>query len=67
MLPFLQGVYMSEGIAALVAGVITSIVYHIPESFCKARSRSKGAETTCGQSGVTEINRYLHQKDRYDL
>lgn len=37
MLPFLQGVYMSEGIAALVAGVITSIVIFttFPKVFAK--------------------------------
>ena len=37
MLPFLQGVYMSEGIADLVAGVNTSIIIltTFPKVFAK--------------------------------
>ena len=43
MLPFLQGVYMSEGIAALVAGVITSIVIltTFPKVFAKREAEVK--------------------------
>lgn len=43
MLPFLQGVYMSEGIADLVAGVITSIVIFttFPKVFAKREAEVK--------------------------
>ena len=43
VLPLLQGVYMSEGIADLVAGVITSIVIFttFPKVFAKRETEVK--------------------------
>ena len=43
MLPLLQGVYMSEGIADLVAGVIASIVIFttFPKVFAKREAEVK--------------------------
>lgn len=43
VLPLLQGVYMSEGIADLVAGVITSIVIFttFPKVFAKREAEVK--------------------------
>uniref|UniRef100_UPI004027A821 hypothetical protein n=1 Tax=Candidatus Fimenecus sp. TaxID=3022888 RepID=UPI004027A821 len=43
MLPLLQGVYMSEGIVDLVAGVITSIVIFttFPKVFAKREAEVK--------------------------